>query len=669
MVNRDEVCRRLVYLPRGAELVRLDPKEKPGLFRIDGVSFTPVDHDDAITECLGHLVQPGFQYDGLSPDETQAQIGSDAAELELGFEELVHSRYQESFAEPPGALEYEDWIQAVEQPAMPDRGQVAERISGLSQTHVISIVVPVYNPEPAWLRDCIESVLVQSYPHWELCLADDASPSEQVRDVLAEYQALNERIKVVFRERNGHISEASNSALEIVTGSYVALLDHDDSLSPHALLLMAEAIDSEPNAVVFFSDEDKIDEKGARSDPHFKSAWNPDLFFAQNYVSHLSVYKTELLKKVGGFRVGVEGSQDQDLLLRCLPFVEPEQIVHIPHVLYHWRAIEGSTARDSGEKSYTTEAGLKALHDYFAANGPDGTEVEQGLVPNTYRVKWPIAKPNPLVSLLIPTRDRRALVEVAVRSILKKTTYANYEILILDNGSVEPSTLEFFDKIQDEDKRVRVERYDYPFNYSAINNFGVAKSNGSIVGLVNNDIEVISPDWLTEMVRHSSRTDVGCVGAKLYYDNGQIQHAGVILGLGGVAGHSHKYFDRDSFGYFHRLILPQNLSAVTAACLLVRKEVYKEVGGLDETNLTVAFNDVDFCLRVGEAGYRNLWTPYAELYHHESISRGAEDSPEKLKRFGSEVGYMRSRWGHLLDADPYYSQNLTKDREDFSIGR
>ncbi|AVP95628.1 glycosyl transferase [Aeromonas rivipollensis] len=531
---------------------------------------------------------------------------------------------------------------------------------------LISVVMPVYNPAEIYLRACLDSVLAQSYPHWELCIADDRSPKAHVQRVLREYEAKDSRIKVVYREQNGHISAASNSALEIAKGDFVALLDHDDALPEHALLFMAQAICEQPDAHILYSDEDKLNAKGERFEPHFKSDWNPDLFFSQNYVSHLGVYRRSLLQQIGGFRLGVEGSQDQDLLLRCLPHVTATQIVHIPRVLYHWRTIEGSTALASGEKSYTTEAGIKALRDYFAGQQP-GVRVEAGLVPNTYRVRYPIPEPAPLVSLLIPTRDRRALTETAVRSILERSTYTRFEILILDNGSIEQETLDFFAQIQREDSRVKVLRYDHPFNYSAINNFGARHAKGSIVGLVNNDVEVINPEWLTEMVSHCLRPEIGCVGAKLYYSNDTLQHGGVILGIGGVANHSHKNFARNHPGYFARLICIQNYSAVTAACLLIRKEIFDAVDGLDEEHLKVAFNDVDFCLKVREAGYRNLWTPHAELYHYESISRGAEDSPEKIARFISEVNFMQSKWGKHLERDPFYSQNLTKDREDFSI--
>ncbi|HAW8069047.1 TPA: glycosyltransferase family 2 protein, partial [Escherichia coli] len=564
------------------------------------------------------------------------------------------------------SVDYEEWIETVETPSLPDKAEVATILAKLATPPVISVVMPVYNPVEIYLRACLDSVIAQSYPYWELCIADDKSPKEHVQRVLREYEAKDKRINVVYRQQNGHISAASNSALEIAKGDFVALLDHDDALPEHALLFMAQAICAQPETQILYSDEDKLNGRGERFDPHFKSDWNPDLFFSQNYVSHLGVYRRNLLQRIGGFRLGVEGSQDQDLLLRCLPHVQADQIVHIPRVLYHWRAIEGSTALASGEKSYTTDAGIKALRDYFATQQA-GVEVDAGLVPNTYRVRYPIPEPAPLVSLLIPTRDRRSLTETAVRSILEKSTYTNFEILILDNGSVEAETLEFFREIQLEDRRVKVLAYDFPFNYSAINNFGARHAKGTVIGLVNNDIEVINPEWLTEMVSQCLRPEIGCVGAKLYYSNDTVQHAGVILSLGDVAGHSHKHFPRNHPGYFHRLSLVQTLSAVTAACLLIRKEIFDLVSGLDEKNLKVAFNDVDFCLKVREAGYRNLWTPYAELYHYESISRGAEDSPEKIARFTQEVNFMKAKWTDYLERDPFYSPNLTKNREDFSI--
>ncbi|WP_116473691.1 glycosyltransferase [Zobellella maritima] len=562
--------------------------------------------------------------------------------------------------------DYAEWVRRFDSIDKDARDSISSRINMMQEPPLISVVMPTYNPKPQWLKDAIESVQKQLYPHWELCIADDASTDPEVRSLLEKFALDDVRIKVVFRNENGHISAASNSALELATGDWIALMDHDDLLPEHALYYVADTIIRNPDAGVIYSDEDKVDEAGNRFSPHFKSDWNPELFFSQNYVSHLGVYKHTILKNIGGFRTGLEGSQDYDLLLRCLPYLNDEQIIHIPRVLYHWRVAEGSTALCSGEKSYTTEAGIKALRDYFVSQSKTVT-VESGVVPNTYRVNYSVPYPEPLVSLIIPTRDCRDITETCVRSILTKSSYVNFEILILDNGSVESDTLDFFESIQKEDARVKVIRYDYPFNYSAINNFGVKHSKGEIIGLVNNDIEVISPEWLSEMVSHAIRPEIGCVGAKLYYSNDTLQHAGVILGVGGVAGHSHKYYEKSEVGYFSRLLLSQAVSAVTAACLLVRREVFEQVGGLDEVNLKVAFNDVDFCLKVREAGYRNVWATYAELYHHESISRGAEDTPEKIKRFNFETQFMKNKWGALLKNDPYYNPNLTIDHEDFSL--
>ncbi len=654
---------RLFYLESPLVALRFDPLEQAATFAINQFEIAAVDVKVVESALLARIQKEHQGYRDMPLEKIKKSILMDNGDMSI---ERLQAFYNETFSVTPSSVGYEEWIETVELPSLPGNKEVSLMLASMTHPPVISIVIPVYNPAEIYLRACLDSVLAQSYPHWELCIADDRSPKEHVQRVLREYEAKDSRIKVVYRKHNGHISAASNSALEIAKGDFVALLDHDDVLPEHAMLFMAQAICEQPHTQILYSDEDKINARGERFDPHFKSDWNPDLFFSQNYVSHLGVYRRSLLQQIGGFRLGVEGSQDQDLLLRCLPHVAAEQIVHIPRVLYHWRTIEGSTALASGEKSYTTEAGIKALRDYFSKQQPEVT-VEAGLVPNTYRVRYPISEPAPLVSLLIPTRDRRALTETAVRSIIDRSTYTHFEILILDNGSVEQETLDFFAQIQQEDSRVRVLRYDHPFNYSAINNFGVRHAKGAIIGLVNNDVEVINPDWLTEMVSHCMRPEIGCVGAKLYYSNDTLQHGGVIIGLGGVAGHSHKHYPRHHPGYFNRLLLTQTLSAVTAACLLIRKNIYEEVAGLDEENLHVAFNDVDFCLKVREAGYRNLWTPYAELYHYESISRGAEDSPEKIARFAREVNFMKSKWGKHLELDPFYSPNLSKDREDFSI--
>jgi GT2 family glycosyltransferase len=457
-----------------------------------------------------------------------------------------------------------------------------------------------------------------------------------------------------------------NAALDLAQGEFVTFLDQDDCLTPGALFQVVKALQTQPDAGLLYSDEDKINDAGDRFEPHFKPQWNPDLLLAQNYLSHLGVYRTRVVREVGGFRAGLEGSQDHDLALRISRRLLPHQVVHIPYVLYHWRATAGSTALNASAKTYTSQAGLKAVQDHLASTYPTAS-VSAGQGANTYRIHWPLPQPAPLVSLLVPTRDKLEVLQPCVDALLQRTSYAHFELLILDNQSTCSQTLAYMQEVAVRDPRVRVLRWNHAFNYSAINNFGVAQARGSIIGLVNNDIEPINPDWLDEMVRQVCRPDIGCVGAKLYYPNDTIQHAGVVLGIGGVAGHSQKYFSRNANGYFGRLHLAHNVSAVTAACLLVRKAVYQEVGGLDEVNLKVSFNDVDFCLKVREAGYRNLFTPYAELYHHESISRGPNDTRAKRAVADAEAQFMRQKWGKLLDNDPYYNPNLTLVFEDFSL--
>jgi GT2 family glycosyltransferase len=484
-----------------------------------------------------------------------------------------------------------------------------------------------------------------------------------VRPLLEEYTRADPRIKAVFREKNGHISAASNSALELVTGEFIALLDHDDEIAPYALYEVAIALNARPETDYLYSDEDKIDEEGRRFEPYFKPDFLPDLFHGQNYTSHLSVYRTSRLRQAGGFRVGYEGSQDWDLALRVIEQSAPERVVHLPKVLYHWRAIPGSTALLLSEKNYPVEAARRALTDHFQRVGQS---VELLPVPGDHwRVKYPLPSPAPLVSLIIPTRNSLAYVRRCVDSILTQTTYPNFEIIIIDNHSDDPATLAWFGQVAGHG--VRVLPYPHAFNYSAINNFAVQHARGEIVGLLNNDLEVINREWLDEMVRQAVRPEIGCVGAMLYYPNDAIQHAGVVIGLGGVAGHAFRDFPRGTEGKFNRARLVQNYSAVTAACLVIRKSIYQQVGGLDENDLAVAFNDIDFCLKVRAAGYRNLWTPFAELYHHESATRGTDDTPEKEDRFRREVETMMMRWGPELTSDPAYNANLTLELTDFSL--
>lgn len=553
---------------------------------------------------------------------------------------------------------YDRWIALHGTLHAADRQAIRSHIASFVTRPSFSILMPTYNTPVPWLRRAIESVRQQIYPHWELCIADDASTDLEVRQLLADYAELDPRIRVKFRDSNGHISVASNTALGMATADFIALLDHDDELAEHALYMVAAALNEHPLLDLIYSDEDKIDASGHRFGPYFKPDWNPTLFTAQNYISHLGVYRTTLVRSVGGFREGYEGSQDWDLALRVIEATDASRIHHIPHVLYHWRAVEGSTATSTNEKPYATLAAQKALCEHLERTRTAGS-VSQARG-GYFRVTTEIPYPPPLVSIIIPTRNGVALLRRCIESVLEKTHYKNYEILVVDNQSDEAATLTYLEGLA-RLGQVRVLRDDNPFNFSTLNNFAVQAARGSYLCLMNNDMEVISENWLNEMLSLAAHPDTGAVGAKLYYPDDTIQHAGVVLGMGGIAGHLYRGAARDSTGYMTRLALPQNMSAVTAACLVVRKAVFEEVGGLNEQDLAVAFNDVDFCLRVQERGYRNVWTPYAELYHHESATRGLEDTPEKQTRFQREVAYMRARWGHLLTHDPAYNPNLTLD--------
>lgn len=563
----------------------------------------------------------------------------------------------EQFEDSPEA--YARWIEQHDTVDEPRRALLRTAVAALPRKPLISIVVPTYNSDIGLLRSMIESVQAQLYPHWELCIADDASTATGVTATLREYAAADRRIKLTLREINGHISEASNSALSIVSGEYIALLDHDDVLPEHALYLVAKAINDEPHARMFYSDEDKLTPEGQRVAPYFKSDWNPELFLVQNLFSHLGVYETSLVRQAGGFRKGLEGSQDHDLALRCVELAGHAAVHHIPHVLYHWRIVPGSTAGAGTEKPYALAAGIRAVEDHLSRIGVRGTVSQLASDVGILRVRYALPLAAPLVSIIIPTRDGVELLRQCIESIFAKSTYTNFEVIVVDNGSVKPETLSYFEALRRR-TNVSVICDDRPFNFSALNNAAVAQAKGEFVCLLNNDIEVISPGWLDELVSLAAQPNNGAVGACLWYPNDTLQHGGVILGLGGVAGHMHYKMRRGTFGYFGRAVATQNVSVVTAACLVIRRAVYDEVGGLDE-EFAVAFNDVDFCIRVREAGYRNVWTPHAELYHHESATRGSDMAPEKFQRFQREVRLMESRWGELLLHDPAYNPNLSLD--------
>ncbi len=562
---------------------------------------------------------------------------------------------------------YADWVDLYDTLTPEVLKAFNERLMQLRKWPTIAIIMPVYNPNPVWLMEAIESVKAQIYPHWELCIADDASTDPAIAALLKAQAAAEPRIRLALRQENGHISACCNSALELVTAPYFATLDHDDVLREHALLLMAEAIVHSPKGKVFYSDEDKLSVDGLRCDPHFKCKWNPELLLSQNYLCHLTVLTTRHVRRAGGFRLGYEGAQDHDLVLRCTQGLGLDEVVHVPHILYHWRQHQGSTASGGEAKPYAANAGVRAVQDHLDRQGLAGTvELDDH---GWYRVRFAPVKPSPLVSLIIPTRNGLDMLRTCIDSILAKTIDAEFEFIIVDNGSDDPEALRYFEHLKTSDSRFRVLRDDGPFNYSALNNRAAEIARGDYLALVNNDVEVITPTWLSDMVCLASQPGIGAVGARLWYGDMTLQHGGVVLGIGGVAGHSHKGLQRGKPGYMGRASVLQSMSAVTGACLVVRKSAFQEVGGLDESSLAVAFNDVDFCLRLRTVGYRNVWTPHAELFHHESVSRGSDFAPDKRKRFSLELKVMQSRWADTLLCDPAYSANLTLEHPDFGLAQ
>ncbi len=522
----------------------------------------------------------------------------------------------------------------------------------------ISIIMPVYNTPLKWLRAAVASVQQQIYPHWELCIADDHSTDPKTLDFLTSLS--DPRIKIERLLRNRGIAGASNAAIGMATGEYLALLDHDDELTRDALVEVARVINADRPDVIY-SDEDMILGFG-RYLHHFKPDFSPDLLLSHNYITHLLVAEKQLLNAVGGFRTAYNGAQDYDLVLRLSE--RAQTICHIRKVLYHWRCHRRSTSLRAAAKPYTASAGRVALEDALGRRGINA-RVEEANLSNYYRIRRAIPD-QPLISIIIPFRDQPELLETCVGSVLSKSTYANFEILGINNGSAEPATLEVIRELRRRDSRVRFHDYDIPFNYSRINNFAAGLARGEHLVLLNNDIEIITPGWLEALLEHSQRPDVGAVGGKLYYPDDTVQHGGVIVGIAGFAGHSHRHSLRKANGYFNRLHAIQNLSAVTGAMLMVKKTGYLDIGGLDEVHLGTSLNDVDFCLRLREAGYLNVFTPYAEAYHYESRSRGYETTPEKQQRFEREIAYFKARHKAVLaTGDPYYNPNLTRHYENF----
>lgn len=551
-----------------------------------------------------------------------------------------------SLLNPLDIEDYNEWLKY---------GEAGGEYEELKYRPLFSVLIPVYNVKGKYLRECLDSVLKQEYDNYEICVVDDASTSRETLGVLKEYEG-NEKIKIKYRKQNGHISRATNDALAMASGEYIVLMDNDDLLSENALYEVAKVLDNDKKIDMVYSDEDKITERGRRCDPNFKSDWAPDSLLSSNYISHLGVLRKSIVDKIGGFRVGFEGAQDYDLYLRFTE--QTDRIHHIPKVLYHWRMVKGSTAVTMENKDYALERGRLALEDALKRRGIKG---EAKIADNCpyYYIEYKIDI-EPKVSIIVPMKDKAEMTRKCLESVYEKTDYSNYEVIVVDNNSVEKESFELFDEYKKRFNNFKVLKADYEFNYAKINNMAVKKSEGDYLVLLNNDIEVISSNWLGMMVGYAMQKHIGAVGAKLLYPDGTVQHAGVVLGLG-VASHVFCGEEGEKVSWGGRLSVPFDYSAVTAACLVVSKKKWNEVGGMEE-ELKVAYNDVDFNLKLLEKGYYNVVLPMIKLYHYESKSRGKDDSPEKKKRFDDEQDFMRKKWKNRIENDEFYNPNYSRKK-------
>ena len=562
-------------------------------------------------------------------------------------------------------VECKEWMKT---PLYTEKELQMQKTDVFNRKVLFSIVTPLYNTPERFLRDMIDSVLAQTYANWELCLADGSDNDHgYVQKICGEYSEKDSRIKFRKLEKNLGIAGNSNACIDMAGGDYISLLDHDDLLHPAALHDVMKVIDDQ-DAEIIYTDEATFRSPNLKEIIfiHFKPDYAPDNLLANNYICHFTSVKRCLIEECGAFREGYDGAQDHELMLRLTE--KAKNIVHIPKVLYYWRASRQSTAESEGNKPFVSAAGIKTVTDHLSANGIDAkVELAKG-TPTIYRVSYPLPTPLPKVSIIIPNYDHVNDLRACIASIQEKTSYPNYEIIIAENNSVELETFAYYQELSDRSDNVTIVKWPGKgFNWAAIYNYVVSQvETGEYLLLLNNDMEVITPDWIEEMLMYAQRPDVGVVGAMLYYPDGTIQHAGVILGLGGVAGHAFHHVNRDNKGYMGRLCYAQDLSAVTGACMLMRREVWDKVGGIDE-RFAVNFNDVDLCMRIRETGYLIIWTPYAELYHYESKSRGGKKTTEKRVREIRENTLFRDIWFEALDkGDPYYNPNLTLRRSDFS---
>jgi GT2 family glycosyltransferase len=608
-------------------------------------------------------------YDPCRTFSTKGYLANNPDVAEAGINPLFHyiayGRLEGRHCE---TNDYAFWIERFDEITDADRTSFRKAVERLPRRPLISVLMPVYNTEQEWLVKAIDSVRAQLYPDWELCISDDASTKPYIRDILDDYARKDPRIRVVYRDRNGHISANTNSALALARGEFVALMDDDDELPEHALFWIANEIVRHPDVDLIYSDEDKMDVTGRRYDPYFKPDWNPALILSQNFFSHLGVYRRNLVEKVGGFRPGFEGSQDHDLALRCADESSPDRIRHTPRVLYHWRARPGSTASAEAIKAkpYAWQAAAKAIEEHLQRRGIDGkVDVAFG---QYYQVHYPVPASLPKVSIIMPSACKLHLLKPCIEALFSRTTYPDFELLLVvsDIRFKDREQATYLDSLK-RNSRIRILKYeDRPFNFSWLNNWAASQATGSVFCFMNDDIEVLTVDWLQQLVTRVKLERVAAAGPMLYYPDDTIQHAGVTLGLWGVAGHSFLRLPKGSAGYFARGALEQDLSCLTAACMVMRREAFEEAKGFNE-EFAVAFNDVDLCIRIRRAGWRLIWTPRVEMYHHESASLGQHNSEERKIEFEREVALMREMWGPVLDSDPYYNPNLSLASNNFTL--
>ena len=525
------------------------------------------------------------------------------------------------------------------------------------------MAVPAFRTPEVFLRQMIDSLLAQTYSNWELCIANGSPEDKKMQAVLDEYANKDSRIRVKILDQNLGIAGNTNAALEMIQGEYAGILDHDDLLAPNTLYEIARYLENNPDADGVYTDEDKVTtELDEHFQPHLKPDFNLDLLRSNNYICHFFVVRQSIIRKVGGFRQEFDGAQDHDFIFRCVE--EAGKIGHVPEILYHWRTHKASTADNPASKMYAFEAGRRAIEAHLERMG------QKGIVTHTpdlgfFRVQYPV-QGNPMVTIIIPNKDEKESLEACLRSIREKTAYENYEILIIENNSVSEEIFAYYKKIE-KDPKIRVLRWEKEFNYAAINNFGVQHAKGDYLLFLNNDVTVITPDWIEEMLGMCQREEVGAVGVKLLYPDNTIQHAGCVIGIGGIAGHMFVDMPANRTGYLHKASIIQDMSAVTAACMMMKRTAFEEAGGFTE-KLAVAFNDVDLCLKVRKSGRLIVYDPYVQLYHMESKTRGAEDSEAKVRRFQEEIEYMREHWIDILkNGDPYYNKNLSLTKWNYSL--